>query len=154
MAEKQHTHTGPLSETTWVSLYQKGKPVWILLKQETVSGSGISCATIMQVCTKKEIMRFWDAVASAGPYADNLHLAPDRWPHQHLITQFLQAGCPSCRPSNSVKALKAENWQKNRQQVYRLSGRKNETYADRVYTWRCPWWVTGALTLENRRWDR
>ena len=34
--------------------------------------------------------------------------SPDRSkPHQHLITQFLQAGRPSCRPTNSVKALKA-----------------------------------------------
>jgi len=33
------------------------------------------------------------ALASAGPYADHLHLDPDRQPHQHLITQFLQAGC-------------------------------------------------------------
>jgi len=24
---------------------------------------------------------------------------------------FLQAGCPSCRPTNSVKALKAVLWQ-------------------------------------------
>jgi len=46
------------------------------------------------------------AVASAGPYANNLHLAPDRQPHQHLITQFLQAGCSSWRPANSIKALK------------------------------------------------
>jgi len=23
---------------------------------------------------------------------------------------FLQAGCPSCRPTNSVKALKERNW--------------------------------------------
>jgi len=49
------------------------------------------------------------AVASAGPYA-SLHLAPDRQPHQHPTTVFLQVGtvgCPSCRPSNSVKALKA-----------------------------------------------
>jgi len=45
------------------------------------------------------------AVASAGPYANNLHLAPDRQPHQHLITHFLQAGCSSWRPTNSVKAL-------------------------------------------------
>jgi len=41
-----HTHThpfnGPLSGTTWVGWYQKGKPIWILLKEETVSGSGIS----------------------------------------------------------------------------------------------------------------
>jgi len=47
------------------------------------------------------------AVASAGPYA-NLHLAPDRQPHQHPTTLFLQAGCPSCRPTNSVKALKEQ----------------------------------------------
>jgi len=41
-----HTHpfTGPLSGTTQLSRYQKGKPIWILLKQETVSGSGISWA--------------------------------------------------------------------------------------------------------------
>jgi len=32
-------------------------------------------------------MGFGDAVASAGPYANNLHLTPDRWPLQHLITQ-------------------------------------------------------------------
>ena len=43
-----HTHTHPFnghfSGTTEVSRYQKGKPIWILLKQETVSGSGISWA--------------------------------------------------------------------------------------------------------------
>ena len=48
----------------------------------------------------------WVAVESAGPYA-SLQLAPDRQPHQHPTTQFLQAVCPSCRPTNSVKALKA-----------------------------------------------
>jgi len=39
-----HTHTfnGPFSGTTHVSRYQKGKLIWILLKQETVSGSGIT----------------------------------------------------------------------------------------------------------------
>ena len=30
-------------------------------------------------------------------------------PHQHLITQFSQAGCPYRCPTNSVKALKATN---------------------------------------------
>ena len=49
--------------------------------------------------------RQWVAVASAGPYA-SLHLAPDRQPHQHPTTHFLQARCPSCHPTNSVKALK------------------------------------------------
>jgi len=45
--------------------------------------------------------------ASAGPYA-SLHLAPNR--NHASIPQFslLQAGCPSCRPTNSVKALKAD----------------------------------------------
>ena len=42
------THTRPfnshLSRTTWVGRYQKGKPVWTLPKQETVSGSGTSWA--------------------------------------------------------------------------------------------------------------
>jgi len=43
----RHTHNthpfnGPLSGTTRVGRYQKGKPIWILLKQETVSGNGIS----------------------------------------------------------------------------------------------------------------
>jgi len=46
------------------------------------------------------------AVASAGPYA-NLHLALDMitMPATHHSI-FLQAGCPSCHPTNSVKALK------------------------------------------------
>ena len=45
--ELQHTHThpfnGPFSGTTRVGRYQKGKPIWILLKQEIVSGSSIIC---------------------------------------------------------------------------------------------------------------
>jgi len=46
-------------------------------------------------------------MASAGPYANHLHLAADRQPRQYLTTQFLPAGCPSCHPPNSVKVLKA-----------------------------------------------
>jgi len=67
----------------WAST-RKVKPIWILLKQETVSGSGISWA-IMQVCTSLQ--------------TDNHARTPP--------LSFLQAGCPSCRPTNSVKALKA-----------------------------------------------
>ena len=37
-----HRFNGPLSGTTQVSRYQKVKPIWILLKQETVSGNSIS----------------------------------------------------------------------------------------------------------------
>ena len=57
---------------------RKVKPIWISPKQETVSGSGISWA----IC--KSASR-----SSTPPLS------------------FLQAGCPSCRPTNSVKALKA-----------------------------------------------
>jgi len=46
-------------------------------------------------------------VASAGQYA-NLHLTPDRQPCQHPTTQFLQARCPFCCPTSSIKALKAQ----------------------------------------------
>jgi len=65
-------------------------------------------------------MGFWDVVVSAGRYAKNLHLweselhlvmhlAPDRWPQQRFITiNFLQAGWSSWRPTNSVKAMKAQ----------------------------------------------
>jgi len=46
------------------------------------------------------------AVASAGLYA-SLHLIPDN--HANIPPlSFLQAGCPSCCPANSVKALKAK----------------------------------------------
>ena len=48
--------------TTWVSRYQKGK-------------------TILDLNEAAEIIAFigfWDVVASAGPYAHNLHLTPDR----------------------------------------------------------------------------
>jgi len=80
-----HTHTqpfnGPLSGTTQVSRYQKGKTNLDLLKQETVSGSGISWA----ICNSLQ--------------TDNYASTPSH--------SFLQAGCPYCRPNNSVKALKA-----------------------------------------------
>jgi len=36
-----------------------------------------------------------EAVASAGPYADHLHHAPDRYPRQYLTTQFFYSTC-SC----------------------------------------------------------
>ena len=79
-----HPFNGPLSGTTQVSRYQKGKkPIWTLLKQETVSGSGISWAICKSAPRSREITT----------------------PVLHY-SSFLQAGCPSCRPTNSVKALK------------------------------------------------
>ena len=81
-----HTHpfNGPLSRTTQVSRYQKGKPIWILLKQETVSGSGISWA----VCKSA---RRSSQITMPAPHHSN----------------FLRARCPFCRPTNSIKSQKA-----------------------------------------------
>jgi len=54
-----HTHThpfnGPFSGTTHLSRYQKGKPIWILLKQETVSGNGISWAICKSAPCSRQI---------------------------------------------------------------------------------------------------
>ena len=56
------------------------------MKQETVSGSGIS----------------W-AICKSAPCSRQITT-----PVPHHC--FLQAGCPSCRPTNSVKALKARSY--------------------------------------------
>ena len=68
----------------WWAGTRKVKPIWILLKQETVSGSGIS----------------W-AICKSAPRSRQITTPV---PHH---SRFLQAGCPSCRPANSIKALKA-----------------------------------------------
>ena len=78
-----HTHT-PVQrpffrDYTGERVPENVKPMWILLKQETVSGSGIS----------------WDICKSAPHSRQITTPAP-----YHLV--FLQAGCPSCRPTNSV----------------------------------------------------
>ena len=49
------------------------------------------------------------AVASAGPLQVCTLLQTDN--HTSTLPLcFLQAGCTSCRPTNSVKALKAQHW--------------------------------------------
>ena len=52
-----HTHTfnGPFSGTTQVSWYQKGKTNTVFLKQETVSGSGISWAICKSASRSRQI---------------------------------------------------------------------------------------------------
>jgi len=81
--QQQHSFNGPFSRITRVSRYQKGKTNPDLLKQEIVSGNGISWAICKSAARPRQI-------TTPAP-----------------ITQFLQAGCPSYRPTNSVKAMKA-----------------------------------------------
>ena len=43
------------------------------------------------------------AVTSAGPYANNMHLAPDRQQHQHLINQFFTGRMLSLTPNQQCQ---------------------------------------------------
>ena len=83
-----HTHTdmfnGPLSETTRVSQYQKGKTNLDFTEARDSEWQWYQLGH-MQVCTSLQT----DNHASTPPLS------------------FLQARCPSCHPTNSIKALKA-----------------------------------------------
>ena len=83
--ECTHTHTfnSPLSGTTRVSRYQKGKTNLDFTEARDSEWQWQQLGH-MQVCTLLQT----DNHASTPPLS------------------FLQAGCPSCRPTNSVKALK------------------------------------------------
>jgi len=79
------------------------KPIWVLLKQQTVSGSGIS----------------W-AICKPAP----------RSRHNHASTpplSFYGPDYPYCRPTNSVKALKKANKIKYTEAI--LLNRKRNCYA-------------------------
>ena len=86
-----HTHThpfnGPFSRTTQVSWYQKGKTNLDFTEARDSEWQWHQLGHI-QVCTSLQ--------------ADNHASTP--------LLRFLQAGCPSCRPTNSVKALKARQY--------------------------------------------
>jgi len=84
MPHKSHTFNGPLSGTISVSRYQKGKTN-LNFTEARESEWQWHLLGRMQVCTSLQT----DNHASTSPLS------------------FLQAGCPSCRPTNSVKALKA-----------------------------------------------
>jgi len=81
MATHTHTHSfnGPLSRTTRVSRYQKGK-------------------TNLDFTEARDSEWQWYQLGCILLQTDNHASTPP--------LSFLQAGCPSCRPTNSVKALK------------------------------------------------
>jgi len=80
-----HPFNGPLSGTTWVSRYQKCKTNLDFTEARDSEWQRHPLGH-MQVCTSLQT----DNHASTPPLS------------------FLQARCPSCRPTNSVKALKAQ----------------------------------------------
>jgi len=77
---------GPLSGTTWVSRYQKGKTNLDFTEAKDSEWQW-NLLGHMQVCTSLQT----DNLASTPPLS------------------FLQAGCPSCRPTNSVKAMEVSS---------------------------------------------
>ena len=81
-----HTHpfNGPLTGTTQVSWYQKGNTNLDFTEARDSEWQWHQLGR-MQVCTSLQT----DNHTNTSPLS------------------FLQAGCPSCRPTNSVKALKA-----------------------------------------------
>ena len=90
-----HTFNGPFSRTTGVGRYQKGK-------------------TNLDFTEARDSEWQWHQLGICKS-------APRSRQNNHASTSplsFLQAGCPSCRPTNSVKALKAQR----RQSKYILGG--------------------------------
>jgi len=79
-----HPFNGPFSGTTRVSRYQKGKTNLYFTEARDSEWQWHQLGR-MQVCTSLQ--------------ADNHTSTPP--------LSFLQARCPSCRPTNSVKVLKA-----------------------------------------------
>jgi len=84
-----HLFNGPLSGTTQVSRYQKGKTDLDFTEGRDSEWHWYQLGH-MPVCTLLQ--------------TDNHTSIPPLW--------FLKAGCPSCRPTNSIKALKAVVMQK------------------------------------------
>jgi len=92
-----HPFNGPVSGTTRVSRYQKGKSIWILLKQETVSGSGISWAICKSAPRFRQITR------------------------QHPTTQFFTGRMPFLPPNQqrqSTEGIYGKYKQKNSNKKY------------------------------------
>jgi len=98
-----HPFNGPLSGTTWVSRYHIGKSNlnFTEARDSEWQWHQLGC---MQVCTSLQT----DNHASTPPLS------------------FLQAGCPSCHPTNSVKALKASTSTHCRQIQGKRRRRSNE----------------------------
>ena len=84
VGDKVHPFNGPFYGTTWVSRYQKGKTNLDFIGARDSEWQWHQLGH-MQVCTLLQT----DNHTSITPLS------------------FLQAGCTSCCPTNSVKALKA-----------------------------------------------
>jgi len=78
--------TAFISRTTWVSRHQKGRPFWILLKQEMMGGSGIS----------------WTICKSIAPHSRHITMPV---PHHSIF--YGPDALPDAQPTVS------KHWRKN-----------------------------------------
>jgi len=74
-----HPFNSLFFRTSWVSRHQKGKLFWILLEQEMMGWQWHQLHHVQIICISLQT---------------------------GLSTRILQAGCPSCCPTNNAKALK------------------------------------------------
>ena len=133
-----HTHlfNGPLSRTTLWAGTRKVRAIWILLEQETVSGSGISWAICMSAPRSKQITMpvphhsvFYrpDALPAAQPTASQ------HWRHHHQAYPNIPKP-HKCKTQNhpqiidrihydntSVQVLTGSQWQKRTKNQYQTA---------------------------------
>ena len=88
-----------MSGTTRVSRYQKGKTNLDFTEARDSEWQWYQLGH-MQVCTSLQTDNHATSLALLRHKIQNCST---------ILIQFLQAGCPSCRPTNSLKALKASN---------------------------------------------
>ena len=116
-----HTHTRLTALCLWLPGWagtRKAKPIWILLEQEIVSGSGISWAVCKSAPCSRQITMpalhhsvFYrpDAVPAAQPTASKhwRHYMPQY--NQTNTVKPLQFACTSFREPNKAAKLKGVN---------------------------------------------
>jgi len=93
--QQQQPFNGLFSRTTWVIQYQKGKTNLDFTGARDSEWQWHQLGH-MQVCTSLQT----DNHTSTPPLC------------------FLQAGCPSCHPTNSIKALKANSFIRNLETLF------------------------------------
>ena len=111
---------------SWFSVFDFTKNIKhagdeILMCASLCQKLSLYCTILQSYCTNKKGAIFYEsqcsldsnetrndgglgmAVASAGPHANNLYLAPDRQPHQCLITHFYRPDAPpDAQPTMSM----------------------------------------------------
>jgi len=125
LMQNTHTHTfnGLFSRTTWVSRHQKGKPFWILLKQEIMGWKWhqrdhmqIICTTLQtdnHASTPSLIFYGPDALPDAKPTVSK-HWRQNPNAETHHIT-YKSSSCSTrqvwpLQMTNKPKKTKKEQW--------------------------------------------